>query len=237
MSGMCVWERDCVPSYDCLYYIQRQLDYNHLVWVVHLFIAKHEEFPTLPWWRWEYTVQVPPLGRDVPDAVHYMGKRAGSPDVVHILGLRRHSIYDTTASNTQEQVPAVLSSRKTPGLQVRNQSICDAPVLNILVSMEIQSDAPLWQQLRTQTNPSYLLGTRLKSELAEHLCSWNTGTMKRSDCTFTLHTIFTLHRTRQLMRTRGQPHGWLVQPQMELDWPLGSLCSHLWSCKITNAFL
>jgi len=71
----------------------------------------------------------------------------------------------------------------------------------------------------------------------EHLCSWNTGTVKRSDGTFTLHTIFTLHRTRQLMRTRGQPHGWLVQPQMELDWPLGSLCSHLWSCKITNAFL
>ena len=84
---------------------------------------------------------------------------------------------------------------------------------------------------------SYLLGTRLKSELAEHLCSWNTGTVKGSDCTFTLHTIFTLHRTRQLMRTRGQPHGWLVQPQTELDWPLGSLCSDLWSCKITNAFL
>ena len=58
-----------------------------------------------------------------------------------------------------------------------------------------------------------------------------------SACTFTLHTVFTLHRTRQLMRTRGQPHGWLVRPQMELDWPLGSLCSHLWSCKITNAFL
>ena len=57
-----------------------------------------------------------------------------------------------------------------------------------------------------------------------------------SACTFTLHTVFTLHRTRQLMRTRGQPHGWLVRPQMELDWPLGSLCSHLWSCKITNAF-
>ena len=107
---------------------------------------------------------------------------------------------------------------------------------NILVSMEIQSDSPLWQQLRTQTNPSYLLGTRLKSELVEHLYSWNTGTVKRSACTFTLHTIFTLHRTRQLMRTRGQPHGWLVQPQMELDWPLGSFCSHLWSFKITNAF-
>ena len=52
----------------------------------------------------------------------------------------------------------------------------------------------------------------------EHLCSRNTGTVKRSDCTFTPHTVFTLHRTRQLMRTRGQPHGWLVQPQMELDW-------------------
>jgi len=58
-----------------------------------------------------------------------------------------------------------------------------------------------------------------------------------SACTFALHTIFTLRRTRQLMRTRGQPHGWLVQPQMELDWPLGSLCSHLWNFKITNAFL
>ena len=78
--------------------------------------------------------------------------------------------------------------------------------------------------------------TRLKSELVEHLCSCNTGTVKRSACTFTLHTVFTLHRIIQLMRTRGQPHGWLVQPQMELDWPLGSLCSHLWSCKITNAF-
>ena len=71
----------------------------------------------------------------------------------------------------------------------------------------------------------------------EHLCSWNTGTVKLSACIFTLHTILTLHRTRQLMRTRSQPHGRLVQSQMELDWPLGSLCSHLWSCKITNAFL
>ena len=84
-----------------------------------------------------------PLGRDVPDAVHYMGKRAGSPDLDHILELCRHLIQDTTTDNTQEQVPATLSSRKTPGLQVRNQSIRDAPVLNILVSMEIQSDAPL----------------------------------------------------------------------------------------------
>ena len=33
-----------------------------------------------------------PLGRDVPDAVHYMGKRAGSPDLGHILELCRHLI-------------------------------------------------------------------------------------------------------------------------------------------------
>ena len=33
-----------------------------------------------------------PLWRDVPDAVHYMGKRAGSPDLDHILELCRHLI-------------------------------------------------------------------------------------------------------------------------------------------------
>ena len=59
MSGMCAEEIDCVSSYACLYYIQSHVDYDHLVWIVHLFIAKHEEFATLLWWRWEYTVQVP----------------------------------------------------------------------------------------------------------------------------------------------------------------------------------
>ena len=33
-----------------------------------------------------------PLGRDITDAVHYMGKRAGSPDLGHILELCRHLI-------------------------------------------------------------------------------------------------------------------------------------------------
>ena len=33
-----------------------------------------------------------PLGRDVPEAVHCMRKRAGSPDLGHILELRRHLI-------------------------------------------------------------------------------------------------------------------------------------------------
>ena len=51
----CVCERACVSSYDCLYHIQSHVHYNHLVWTVHLFIAKHEEFwcvsscPRLVW--------------------------------------------------------------------------------------------------------------------------------------------------------------------------------------------
>ena len=32
------------------------------------------------------------MGRDVPDAVHCMGKRAGSLDLGHILELHRHLI-------------------------------------------------------------------------------------------------------------------------------------------------
>ena len=31
MSGMYVLERDCVSSYDCLYYIQSYVDYNHMI--------------------------------------------------------------------------------------------------------------------------------------------------------------------------------------------------------------
>ena len=237
MSGMCMWERDCVSSNDCLFNIQSHVDYNYLVWIVHLFIAKHEKFTTLPWWRWEYTVQVPPLGRDVPDAVHYMGKRAGSPDLGHIWSFK--GIWSKTSPLTIHKSKSLLSVH-----QGRPQDF----------KLEISQYAmhqcwTFWLAWRSNQT----LHSDSSSELKQihHTCweqgwrvSWRSisvlGTQELwsvSACTFTLHTIFTLHRTRQLMRTRGQPHGWLVQPQMELDWPLGSLCSHLWSCKITNAFL
>ena len=236
MSGMCVEEIDCVSSYACLYYIQSHVDYDHLVWIVHLFIAKHEEFTTLSWWRWEYTVQVPPLGRDVPDAVHYVGKRAGSPDLGHIWNFA--GIWSKTPPLTTHKDKSLLSF--PPGrpqdfrLEISRYAMhqCWTFWLARRSSQTLHSDSS--SELKQIRRPCW--ETRLKSELVEHLCSCNTGTVKRSACTFTLHTVFTLHRIIQLMRTRGQPHGWLVQPQMELDWPLGSLCSHLWSCKITNAF-
>ena len=83
------------------------MDYNHLVWIVHLFSAKPEEFATLSWWRWEYTVQVPPLGRDVPDAVHYMGKRAGSPDLGRIWNFK--GILSKTSPLTIHKNKSLLS--------------------------------------------------------------------------------------------------------------------------------
>ena len=85
---VCVCEKETVShQMTAFYYIQSHVDCNHLVWIVHLFIAKHKELATLSWWRWEYTVQVPPLGREVPK-----GKRDRSPDLGHILEHHRHTI-------------------------------------------------------------------------------------------------------------------------------------------------
>ena len=75
---VCVCEKETVSHQMTAFcYIQSHVDCNHLVWIAHLFIAKHKELATLSWWRWEHTVQVPLLGRDVPEAVHYMERGPG----------------------------------------------------------------------------------------------------------------------------------------------------------------
>lgn len=108
-------------------------------------------------------------------------------------------------------------------------------MLNILVITEIQSDSPLWQQLRTQTSLSLPAGNKVQdwaggaSPFLEHR---NRETFLPVSPFCTPSSLFI---ERQLMGTR--PTTWMTdQPQIELDWPLGSLCSHLWSCKITNTF-
>ena len=53
--------------------------------------------------------------------------------------------------------------------------------------------------------------TRLKSELVEHLCSWNTGTVKRF-CLY-LHSAHHLHSTQNKTADENQrPTTWMTGP-------------------------
>ena len=52
---------------------------------------------------------------------------------------------------------------------------------------------------------------RLKSELVEHLCSWNTGTMKR--VCLSLHSAHRLHSTQKKTADESQtPTTWMTDP-------------------------
>lgn len=178
------------------------VDFDHLVWIVHL----HCQARTVHYiimMKMRIQPQVPPLGRR-PNAVHYTGKRAGSPDLGHIWKSRRHLIQDTT-TDTQGQVPAILSSSSLRDFQLEISRICDAPVLTFWLARRSSQTSPLWHsssELKQICRPCWK--TRLKSRAGGASLFWNTGTGEAFCLHFlTLHTVFTLHRTRQLMRTRG----------------------------------
>ena len=80
-------------------------------------------------------------------------------------------------------------------------------------------------------------GTRLKSELVEHLCSWITEIVKH--VCLSLHSKHHLHSTQKKTADESQrPSTWMTGPvASRTDCPLGSLWSLLWCCKITNSFL
>ena len=209
---VCVCEKETVShQMTAFYYTQSHVDCNHLVWIVHLFIAKHKELATLSWWRWENTVQVPPLGRDVPEAVHYMERGPGSltwGTFWNIAGIWSKTPPLTVHKN-KSQLAFPPGRPQDFKLEISQYAMhqCWTFWFAWRASQILHSDCS--SELKQISHICW--ERRLESKLVEHLCSWNTGTVK-CVCLY-LHSAHRLHSTQNKSAGESQrPTTWMTGP-------------------------